>query len=53
MIAVNSENLTIAATVTCPPAFPDWGTVETVICWWLVLLIMRILFKTVAGADFE
>ena len=30
MIAVNSTILTISATVTCPLAFSDWGTVETV-----------------------
>ena len=31
MIDVNSKFLTIPATVTCPLAFPDWGTVETVV----------------------
>ena len=43
---MNSKTFTVYATVTCPHAFPDWGTVEIVTCWcgycstqWLVLIL--------------
>ena len=32
MMTVNSKTFTIQATVTCPIAFLDWGTVEIVTC---------------------
>ena len=32
IVSMNSKIFTVYATVTCPLAFPDWGTVEIVTC---------------------
>ena len=46
IVLMNSKTFTVYATVTCPLASPDWGTVEIVTCWrgycstqWLVLIL--------------
>ena len=49
IVSMNSKTFTVYATVACPLAFLDWGTVEIVTCWcrccgycstqWLVLIL--------------
>ena len=51
MIAVNSEDFYYSCYSNLSPCFSGLGYCRNSNL--LVLLIMRILFKTVAGADFE